>query len=94
MDTLEILNLSNSSVYDISFLVKNKNIKELIICGACIKKLRIKDFTPISQIERLEILKLAYTNIDNISFLANNENIKYLDLHCALDMRDCSPTSN
>ena len=41
---------------------------------------KIKDFTPISKIERLEILNVSYTYISDISFLEKNINIKELNL--------------
>jgi len=61
---------------DISFLEKNKNIKELglIFCQ------QIKDFSPISKLERLEILYANDTNISDLSFLEKNKNIKKLYL--------------
>ena len=40
----------------------------------------IKEFTPISKLERLEILDVSYTNISDISFLEKNKNIKELYL--------------
>ena len=40
----------------------------------------IKDFSPISKIERLEILNISFTNISDISFLEKNKNIKELNL--------------
>ena len=43
---------------------------------------KIKDFTPISKIERLQILNLSFIlNISDISFLKKNKNIKELNLH-------------
>ena len=36
----------------------------------------IKDFTPISKLEKLEILKVRYTKISDISFLKKNKIIK------------------
>ena len=45
--------------------------------------INIKDFIPISKLERLEILDASQTNISNISFLEKNKNIKKLYLiHC------------
>ena len=40
----------------------------------------IKEFTPISKLERLEILDVSYTNISDISLLEKNKNIKELYL--------------
>ena len=65
LESLEILNIEYTNILDISFLGKNKNIKELelFLCQ------KIKDFTPISKLARLEILNIGDTNISDISFL-------------------------
>ena len=62
---LEILNIEYRNILDISFLGKNKNIKELEL----FLRQKIKDFTPISKLARLEILNIGDTNISDISFL-------------------------
>ena len=77
LEKLEILDVRGTYISDISFLEKNKNIKELRLYYC--KK--IKDFTPISKLERLEILDVSSTNISDISFLDKNKNIKELILY-------------
>ena len=76
LETLENLDVSFTNISDISFLGKNKNIKELNLEG-CVN---IKDFAPISKLERLEYLDIGHTNISDISFLKKNKNIKELNL--------------
>ena len=73
---MKILSVGWTNISDISFLEKNKNIKELNI-DACNN---IKDFTSISKLERLEFLSFANTDISDISFLEKNKNIKKLSL--------------
>jgi len=59
LEQLESLDVTSANISDISFLEKNKNIKELIF-DRC---KNIKDFTPISNLERLENLNISYTKI-------------------------------
>ena len=72
IEALENLDISDTNISDISFLVKNKNIKKLHLKNCKY----IKDFTPISKLETLENLDISYTNISDISFLVKNKNIK------------------
>jgi len=76
LETLENLDISYTNISDISFLVKNKNIKELNL-ECCFN---IKDFTHISKLERMEYLDISHTNISDASFLEKNKNIKELNL--------------
>ena len=48
----------------------------------------IKDFTPISKLERLEILDLSETDIFAISFIEKNKNIKELNLYSCYNIVD------
>ena len=73
-----------TNISDISFLVKNKIIKELNLKG-CDK---IEDFNPITNIEALECLDFSYTIISDISFLVKNKNIKKLNLEGCKNMID------
>ena len=41
----------------------------------------IKDFNPISKVEKLEDLDVSFTNISDISFLEKNKNVKQLNLY-------------
>ena len=59
LEKLEVLQVENTNIIDISFLEKNKNIKELNL-NYC---KNIKDFKPISILENLEILEAKCTNI-------------------------------
>jgi len=77
-ERLEKLDVSYTNISDISFLEKNKNIKELYLYYC----LNIKNFTPLSKLERLENLDVSWTNISDISFLEKNKNIKELNLEC------------
>ena len=61
---------------NISFLEKNKNIKSLIISEFSF----IKDYTPISKLDKLEFLKLYHTDINSLLFLENCKNINDLNL--------------
>ena len=54
---------------------------------------KIRDFTPISKIERFEDLNVSFTNISDISFIENNKNIKSLDLECCEKIKDFTPIS-
>ena len=76
LEKLENLDVSNTNISDISFLEKNKIIKELYLYDCK----NIKDFTIISKLEKLENLDISYTNISDISFLEQNKNIKELHL--------------
>ena len=48
----------------------------------------IKDFTPISKLERLEILNISYTKISDIPFLEKNKTIKELNLCGCKNIKD------
>ena len=74
---------------DISFLEKTKNIKELQLN----EMHSIKDFTPITNLQKLEKLALSQTNVGDISFLKKIKNIKELRFLTCLDIKDFSPIS-
>ena len=94
IDKIKCLSLCNKKIYQIYCnQVKKLKIKEkfeklkfqvLIDKYDNIKNLdlssceNIKDFTPISKLERLETLNFSETNISDISFLEKNKNIKIL----------------
>ena len=61
---MENLNLGLTNISDVSFLEKNKNIKELNL----FKCENIKDYSIISNLEKLENLNLGYTKISDITF--------------------------
>ena len=42
---------------------------------------RIKDFMPISKLEKLEILDVSNISISDISFIEKNKNIKDLKIY-------------
>ena len=92
LEKLEILQIHHT-INDISFLEKNKQIKNLILGCA------IKDYTSISNLEKLEILSLFKKfenkngNLYDISFLEKNKNIKYLFLHHFRFIKDYTPIS-
>ena len=75
-----------SYLSSISFLEKNKNIKELRLGGSYY----IKDFSIISKLEKLEILDVGCRKISDISFLENNKNIIELDLSGCKIIKDYS----
>ena len=62
LGSLDNLNVRETNIFGISFLIKNKNIKELNLhyCN------NIKDFNPISALEELESLDISDTNISDI----------------------------
>ena len=75
---LEYLNVSNTKISDIFFLVKNKNIKYLDLSATL-----ITDFSPISNLYKLEKLKVSNTAINDISLLEKNIYLKEITiLHC------------
>ena len=76
-ERLEIIDISNTNISDISFLEKNKKIKELYL-NYCEK---IIEFKHISKLKRLETLKVSDTNISDISFLEENQNLKKLEMY-------------
>ena len=81
LDKLETLIINKTRIVDISFLERNKNIKHLELCKN--HKVRfdinidthIKDFSPISKLDKLEILHIEDENIFGLYFLENNKNI-------------------
>ena len=77
-------------ISDISFLEKNKNIKELNL-GMCEN---IKDYSFISNLEKLEYLNLRDSNISDISFLEKNKNIKELCIEGCFKIKEYSILSN
>ena len=66
---------------------KNVNILNLSGCR------NIKDFTPISKIERLKILNVNETYISDISFLEKNKYIIDLNLFGCKNIKDFKPIS-
>ena len=72
---LEYLYVNNTKIYDISFLIKNKNIKYLDLSSTT-----IADFSPISNLNKLEILRVSDTKITDISFLEKNLNLKEISI--------------
>ena len=108
-ESRKCLSLCNKKIYQLySDQVKELKIKrgtEISIVLALIDKYKtanilnlsqcknIKDFTPISKIERLEILDVGETNICDISFLENNKNIKELHLNSYENIKDFTPIS-
>ena len=76
MVKLEHLYVNNTKIYDISFLVKNKNIKYLDLSSTT-----IADFSPISNLKKLETLIVSYTKITDISFLEKNLNLKEISIY-------------
>ena len=82
LNKLEILNLIETNVSDISFLENNKNIKGLELRGCK----NIKDYSIILELDKLEKLYLYDSNISYISFLENNKNIKELYLERCLNI--------
>ena len=75
LDKLEILDICNTNISDISFLEKNKNIKYLDLSSTT-----IADFSLISNLNKLEILRVSYTKITDISFLEKNLNLKEISI--------------
>ena len=65
LEKLENLNIYFTNISDISFLEKNKNIKELNLS----KCENIEDYSFISNLEKLENLNLSYIKISDFSFL-------------------------
>jgi len=59
LEGLEILYVGDTNISDISFLEKNKNIKELNLNSYE----NIKDFTPIFKLERLQYVNNNFKNI-------------------------------
>ena len=74
-DKLESLDIGNTYIKNISFLEKNKNIKELELNSD-----NVGIYTPISYLEKLEKLDLSFSDVKDISFLEKNKNIKELDI--------------
>ena len=74
---LEKINFGKTYISDISFLEKNKNIKELDLYDCT----NIKDFIPIAKFQKLEKLNIGKTYISGLSFLVKNNNIKELNLN-------------
>ena len=88
-ERLEILNVGETRISDISFLEENKNIKELSLYDCK----RINDFKSISKLENIKILDIGKTNIFDISFLEKNKNIKELKLFECREIKDFTPIS-
>ena len=81
---------------DISFLNENSNIKRLLLRENVDCDLLIKDWTPISKLDKLEILDIfTFTNISDISFLKNIKTLKELHLNFSGEkiIKDSSPKS-
>ena len=69
------LKIKEEEIHNLQLLIdKYKNDLDLSHCK------NVKDFTPISKIDRLENLDISHTNISDISFLVKNKNIKELNL--------------
>ena len=90
LEKLENLNISNTKIFDISFIEKNRNIKELDLKGCK----SIKDYSFISNLEKLEKLNLSNIKITDVPFLEKNKNIKELDLKGCDNIKDYSFISN
>ena len=106
---IKCLSLCNKKIYkfycnQIKELKINKggetNLKKLIDKYDNVYRLdlsenrNIKDFTPISKLERLELLKVKDTNICDISFFEKMKNIKELNLNLCENIKDFIPISN
>ena len=75
---LEYLDVNNTEINDISFLVKTKIIKYLDLSST-----KIADFSSISNLNKLETLRVSHTKITDISFLEKNLNLKEINIgHC------------
>ena len=59
-------------------ILRKKNSIKLLQLNKCPG---IKDFTPISYLERLEELSFLYEDLPNILFLLKNNNIKKLEIN-------------
>ena len=108
-DKIKCLCLCNKDIYQKYFKqveklkinkeVENPNLKALIDKYDNINNLdlsyckNIKDFTPISKLQRLEILNVNKTYISDISFLEKNKNIKELNLDSCENIKDFTPIS-
>lgn len=75
LENLQELDLSWTSIQDLSFLSNLTNLKELDLCGLPIDNIAI--LTNLSKLERLE---LDDTPVENIEALAHLKNLEYLDL--------------
>ena len=105
----QCLNICNIKIYklycdQVKELIINKkakipNLKLLIDKYDNANKLdlsdcqNIKDFAPVSKLERLEILDINSTNISDISFLGRNKNIKVLKLYSCEFIKDFTAIS-
>ena len=72
---LERLHLGNTKISDISFIIKNKNIKYIDLSYT-----KVVDFFPLFNLDKLEFLDASFTKITDISFFEKNINLKRIKI--------------
>lgn len=75
LENLQELDLSWTSIQDLSALSNLINLKELDLCG-----LPVDDIAILANLSKLERLELDDTPVENIEALAHLKNLEYLDL--------------
>ncbi|MGI6756041.1 MAG: leucine-rich repeat domain-containing protein [Atopobiaceae bacterium] len=73
---LEVLNLNENSVSDLTPISKLANLSELRLV-----RNEVSDLSPIAQLTKLKVLDFYYNHVTDISAVANFRDLEFLDMH-------------